>query len=241
MARAKSISRRGRQAGFTLIEAVVSLMLLAVMSVMSYQAVEVILGTNERSRGQLEDESQLHRAWQVISRDIMHLRPRVFADGLGGTERAYLTDPSDFGVRFSRGGGPMVRSNPTGISRIEYRLNSDNQLERLSWPITASSLTSEGTRLILLSNVDEVEIEQLSRDNNFSPDWPPLNQRHHVLSLPKMIRITIIQENGSETSRLLPGLAFDPNPNTGAIGPSGPEGGSGSASGADPRSRGDEK
>ncbi|MDC1210844.1 type II secretion system minor pseudopilin GspJ [Porticoccaceae bacterium] len=241
MARAKSISRRGRQTGFTLIEALVSLMLLAVMSVMSYQAVEVILGTNERSRGQLEDESQLHRAWQVISRDIMHLRPRVFADGLGGTERAYLTDPSDFGVRFSRGGGPMVRSNPTGISRIEYRLNSDNQLERLSWPITASSLTSEGTRLILLSNVDEVEIEQLSRDNNFSPDWPPLNQRHHVLSLPKMIRITIIQEDDSETSRLLPGLAFDPNLNTGSIGPSGSGGGSGSAAGADPRGRGDEK
>ncbi len=234
--RANTLSRRDRQAGFTLIEAVVSLMLLAVMSVMSYQAVEVILGANERSRGQLEDESQLHRAWQVMSRDIMHLRPRVFADGLGGTERAYLTDPSDFGVRFSRGGGPMVRSNPTGISRIEYRLNSDNQLERLSWPITASSLTNEGNRLILVNDVDEVKIEQLSRDNNFSPDWPPLNQRHHVLSLPKMIRISIKLENGSETSRLLPGLNFDPNPATGSLGSgSGSGPGSGSAAGSDPR------
>ena len=79
---------RARQTGFTLIEAVVSLMLLSVMSVMSYQAVEVILGANDRSRGQLEDESQLHRAWQVISRDIMHLRPRAFADGLGAVEPA---------------------------------------------------------------------------------------------------------------------------------------------------------
>ena len=216
--KAMPVSRRDRQSGFTLIEAVVSLMLLAVMSVMSYQAVEVILGANERSRGQLEDESQLHRAWQVISRDIMHLRPRVFADGLEGTERAYLTDPSDFGVRFSRGGGPMVRSNPTGISRIEYRLNKDNQLERRSWPITASSLTSEGNRLILVNAVDDVEIEQLSRDNIFSPDWPPLNQNHHALSLPKMIRITIKLENGSETSRLLPGLNFDPNLRTGSTG-----------------------
>ena len=78
--RANTLSRRDRQAGFTLIEAVVSLMLLAVMSVMSYQAVEVILGANERSRGQLEDESQLHRAWQVMSRDIMHLRSRGLGD-----------------------------------------------------------------------------------------------------------------------------------------------------------------
>ena len=193
-------------------------MLLAVMSVMSYQAVEVILGANDRSRGQLEDESQLHRAWQVISRDIMHLRPRTFADGLGGVERAYLTDPSDFGLRFSRGGGPMVRSNPTGISRIEYRINSENQLERLSWPITASALNTEGNRVILANNVDDVEVEQFSRGNIFSPDWPPTNERHHVLSLPRMIRITIILEDGSETTRLLPGLDFDPNPTTGLTG-----------------------
>jgi type II secretion system protein J len=230
VARSRSLrSRRGPQAGFTLIEAVVSLMLLAVMSVMSYQAVEVILGANERSRGELENESQLHRAWQVISRDIMHLRPRTFADGLGGVERAYLTDPSEFGLRFSRGGGPMVRSNPTGLSRIEYRINKDNQLERLSWPVTASGLNAEGNRVILANEVDEVEVEQFSRGNIFVPDWPPLNERHHLLSLPRMIRITIKLENGSETVRLLPGLDFDPYPSTGSIGSGS---GSGSAAGA---------
>lgn len=199
-----------RQAGFTLIEAVISLMLLAIMSVMSYQAVEVILGSNERSRGDLADEAQLHRAWQIISRDLMHLRPRGFADGLGGRERAYLTDPSDFGVRFSRGGGPMVRSNPSGVSRIEYRINQEHQLERLSWPITASALTGESNRVVLVENVDTVKIEQLSRENMFSPDWPPINEAHDPLSLPKMIRITITLASGAETSRLLPGLDFDP-------------------------------
>jgi general secretion pathway protein J len=229
-ARSRSLrSGRRPQAGFTLIEAVVSLMLLAVMSVMSYQAVEVILGANERSRGELENESQLHRAWQVISRDIMHLRPRTFADGLGGVERAYLTDPSEFGLRFSRGGGPMVRSNPTGLSRIEYRINKDNQLERLSWPVTASGLNAEGNRVILANEVDEVEVEQFSRGNIFVPDWPPINERHHLLSLPRMIRITIKLENGSETVRLLPGLDFDPHSTTGLIGSGS---GSGSTAGA---------
>jgi general secretion pathway protein J len=229
-ARSRSLrSGRRPQAGFTLIEAVVSLMLLAVMSVMSYQAVEVILGANERSRGELENESQLHRAWQVISRDIMHLRPRTFADGLGGVERAYLTDPSEFGLRFSRGGGPMVRSNPTGLSRIEYRINKDNQLERLSWPVTASGLNTEGNRVILANKVDEVEVEQFSRGNIFVPDWPPINERHHLLSLPRMIRITIKLENGSETVRLLPGLDFDPHSTTGLIGSGS---GSGSTAGA---------
>jgi general secretion pathway protein J len=52
-----------RQRGFTLIETVVSLLLLAVISVLSYQAVEVVLGTNERSRGDLVEETELQRAW----------------------------------------------------------------------------------------------------------------------------------------------------------------------------------
>ena len=198
------------QSGFTLVEAVVSLMLLAVMSVMSYQAVEVILGANERSHGSLSNEAQLHRAWQIINRDLFHLRPRTFADGLGSKEPAYITDPDQFGVRFSRGGGPLTGSNPTGVTRIEYTLNSEDQLVRRSWPITATSLNDDGNQLILLNNVGIVEIEQLSRGRVFLSDWPPLNETHSPLSLPRMIRITIVMLDGAETTRLIPGLAFDP-------------------------------
>ena len=170
-----------RQSGFTLVEAVVSLLLLAVMSVMSYQAVEVILDANERSRGTLSNEAELHRAWQIINRDLLHLRPRVFADGLGSREPAYVTNPDQFGVRFGRGGGPMIRSNPSGVSRIEYRLNKDNQLERRSWPVTTTSLNNDGNLLVLLNNVADVEIEQLSRGGIFVPDWPPTNETHSPL------------------------------------------------------------
>jgi general secretion pathway protein J len=205
-----SKSTVARQSGFTLVEAVVSLLLLAVMSVMSYQAVDVILGANQRSLSNLSDEAQLHRAWQIINRDLFHLRPRTFADGLGSKEPAYLTNPDQFGLRFSRGGGPLTGYNPTGVTRIEYSLNSNDQLERRSWPITATSLNNDGNRMILLNNVENVEIEQLSRGGVFVPSWPPLNETHSQLSLPRMIRITIVMLNGSETTRLIPGLAFDP-------------------------------
>ena len=225
--RSKTVTH-SNQSGFTLVEAVVSLLLLAVMSVMSYQAVEVILGANERSRTNLSDEAQLHRAWQIINRDLFHLRPRMFADGLGSKEPAYVTNPDQFGVRFSRGGGPLTGSNPTGVTRIEYSLNQKDQLERRSWPITATSLNNDGNRLILMNNVDTVEIEQLSRGRLFVPDWPPLNETHSPLSLPRMIRITIISLDGSETTRLMPGLAFDPKAGRNSSGS-----GSGSGSGSD--------
>ena len=114
--------RVSRQRGFTLIEAVVSVFLLAVLSLMSYQALDLIMGANERSRGDLASEARLQQAWQIINRDLMHLRKRTFNDGLGATEAPYITN-SEFGVRFSRSGGPMLRTNPSGVRRVEYRID----------------------------------------------------------------------------------------------------------------------
>ena len=197
---------RRHQSGFTLIETVVAMLLLALMSVLSYQAVEAVLGTNERSRQGLAEEARLQRAWQIIGRDIMHLRARPFVDALGMREPAYVTDKSEFGVRFSRGGGPMVKSNPSGLRRVEYIINREQQLQRKSWAITQSPRLSEGSTLILMDNVDEVVFEHLSKDFFYGPDWPPINETHSLRSLPKMIRVTITIDGLGESSRLFPGV-----------------------------------
>ena len=198
-----------RESGFTLIEAIVSLALLAVISVMSYQAVEVVTKVNERSRSGVASEAQLQRAWQIIGRDLMHIRPRRFHDGLGDIEGAYLTNPSDFGVRFSRGGGPMLRTNPSGMRRVNYTINEDDQLIRTSWAITESPRQSDGTTLILLDKVQDVEFNHLDGNGNYSVDWHPLNSRQTDKALPRMISVTIITENEVETSRLFPGVVSD--------------------------------
>ena len=192
-----------QQRGFTLIEAVISLFLIAVISVMSYQALSLIIQVNERSRTDLADEAQLHRAWQIINRDLLHLRKRSFKDGLGATEKPYITDNSQFGVRFSRGGGPMLRTNPSGIRRVEYSLNNEQQLVRRSWAITESPRYSDGAMQILVNKVAKVEFEHLDKNSNFGPTWPPLSGASG--DLPRMIRVTISLENGTETSRLFLG------------------------------------
>lgn len=200
-------NRADQQRGFTLIEALIAVSILAVISLMSYQALELIMGANERSRTDLADEAQLQRAWQIINRDLFHLRKRGFKDGLGGIEPAYITNNSEFGVRFSRGGGPMVGTNPSGIRRVEYRLNDDQQLVRQSWGITESPRFSDGVVQVLLDHVFEVNFEHLDESNNYLASWPPVGGRSTSLRLPKMIRVTISLEDGTQSTRLFLGVS----------------------------------
>src|SRR5690606_20881566 len=121
--------------GFTLIETVIAMLLLAIMSIMGYQAVEVVLGANQRSQAGLADEMALQRAWQIIGNDLIHMRARPFADGLGGIEPAYQTGLASMDLlRMTRGGGASLRASPSGLSRITYSVSAEGELLRSAGP-----------------------------------------------------------------------------------------------------------
>jgi general secretion pathway protein J len=194
------------QSGFTLIETLIALALLAIISLMSYQAIEVLIGADERSRAKQTGQAEMDRAWKIIQRDLMHIRNRPFRDGLGGIEAPYMTARSDFGVRFSRGNGPMIATNPSGVRRVSYDLDDNQQLVRQSWGITESMRYSDGVSMVLLKDVDKILFEHSDGRSAFVPDWPPLKRRKSD-PLPKIIRVTITLNNGAETSRLFLGVS----------------------------------
>jgi general secretion pathway protein J len=194
--------------GFTLLETIVSLFLMAVMSVMAYQAIETVLGANQRSQESLEDEQQLQLTWQIISNDFLHLRARQYADGFGGIEAAYQTSNSDILLSFTRGGGAILESNPTGLTRVQYSLDEDGRLVRTVWPVFLSMRDSEGQQRVLLNKVSAVDFNNLTILGYYSLDWPPIDVdfENNLLSLPLMIEISILLEDGTISSRLLPGV-----------------------------------
>lgn len=195
--------------GFTLIEVVVSLLLLAVMSIMAWQAVDVVLRVNERSRDSLAATVQLQRAWQQIGSDIFHLRARPFADGFGIVEGAYVTGSSAVRVlSLSRGGGAPIAANPTGLTRVNY-VHEGSELVRQSWPIHVSPQTVEPQQQVLLQAVQAIRFEQLNLQNDFVPAWPPFNEEHALTSLPRLVRVTITLDDGSSTHKVFVGIDGD--------------------------------
>jgi len=196
---------RASQGGFTLIETLVSLSLLAIISLMSYQAIEVVIGADERSRNDQSSGMQIQRAWQIIHRDLLHLRNRPFKDGLDGEQLPYETNSGQFGIRFTRGGGPMVATNPSGIRRISYSLSSEGEFVRQSWGITESLRYSDGVSLVMLEDVAEVLFEHLDNYNSYTTDWPPPKWQNYG-PLPRMVKVTIRLKNNIESSRLFLGV-----------------------------------
>ena len=194
--------------GFTLLETIVSLFLLTVMSVMAYQAIESVLGANQRSQESLADEQQLQLAWQIISNDFLHLRARQYADGFGGVEAAYQTSSNDILLSFTRGGGDLLESNPTGLTRIQYSLDDEGRLVRTVWPVYVSIRDSDGQKRVLLDEVRNVDFNNLTQLGYYSLNWPPIDVdfADNLLSLPLMVEVSILLKDGTLSSRLLPGV-----------------------------------
>ena len=195
-----------RQDGFTLLEVVVSLLLLAVMSLMAWQSVDVVLRMNERSRGDLGNELALQATWEQIGHDLFHLRPRIYHDGLGGIEAAYQTGQGDVRLSFTRGGAAVAEANPVGLSRVEYVLTPEGELQRRSWPVVSARRTTEVAAFTLLEEVASLQFEQLDAGYFFDANWPPLNEERALDSLPVLIRVSLELRDGLTSTRLFPGL-----------------------------------
>jgi general secretion pathway protein J len=194
-----------RISGFTLIEMLVALTVFSILSVLAYRALDAVLALDERSSNTLAANSAKHRAMAILLQDFLHIRPRVVRDERNDYQRAYEIS-EEYAVRFTRGGLPMLPSMPSGMQRIAFSVNDDKELLRWVWPQLDSTSDLEPKPQVLLMGVEEFMAEQLDNDNIFVNAWPPVNEEIELDGLPKMIRLTIEFEDGSQLERLIPGV-----------------------------------
>ena len=117
-------AERPREAGFTLIEVVISLALFALISVAGLALVDSIVRVEERTAGRIERLGQLHRAMYVLSRDLEQSSAGSLeesADGVRFERKPRGLDETGRAISYSlRGGGlfRIVGVEPAGTSQL---------------------------------------------------------------------------------------------------------------------------
>ncbi|MFA5549890.1 MAG: type II secretion system minor pseudopilin GspJ [Porticoccaceae bacterium] len=202
--------------GFSLVEMLVALMIMAIVSVLAWAAFDGVLAMESRSKEQFLAENRLQLAVAVIQNDLVHLRQRPARDAIGGQGGAYLAPWREFALVFTRGGAAAHRAPGGSLERIGYRVE-EGRLIRSHWQVVDEGPATERADQVLATGIDRLTVAQLDGNGDFTPFWPPANERLPPTAVPPLMRVSLLTLAGEEQVVLIPG----PDNATFAVGPSG--------------------
>lgn len=137
-----------REAGFTLIELMISMGLFALIAVAGLALVDGIINVQDRTDGRLDRLAAIQRSLFLVESDLEQVAPGVIAGG-GAEIRFTRTAPgmggmpvelryAGAGASLVRSGGPIAQQVLEGVGAVRWRFFDGGWIDR--WP------TSESTR-----------------------------------------------------------------------------------------------
>lgn len=215
-----------RYKGFTLIELMVSVALLAIISVMTFSAIQSAFNTYEKLAVQSRAQSLFVAAMNIINDDMANLVARPVRTTQATSLEAFHLEglEGEYIVEFTRGGifvyqfeeeqlKVMGLASPqTDLARVAYQF-VDRTLYRYEWTTLDAQerIVEAASQQVLFENVEDVQIIAYSRDQDGELQeeyqWPPAEGRNKELLLPVAISILVHLENRGEFVFFLPGLS----------------------------------
>jgi general secretion pathway protein J len=200
-------ARRSREAGFTLIEMLVAMAIVAIIGVMALAGLSEVINQQTIARERAQRWQAIQLAMRVIVQDLSQLQPRATREELGESyQPSLLADPNaQFALEFSRGGW----ANPGGFTRgtvlrVAYDWEED-KLVRFHWPVMDRTLSTPPVRTELLDGVDNVEVRFLDSGGEWHLDWPPLGMGgpQRLVARPRAVEFAIELEDFGRVWRLV--------------------------------------
>lgn len=183
--------------GFTLIEVLVALALLALIAVLAWQATAALVDGEVRLSDEAKRWRALDQAFSRLEADLRQAQPRPVRTASGiepAMAGGYDTDAGSTLV-FSRA-GPEFDNDPAAAGqRIGYRVRNA-VLEVIYWP-TLDRLRDEPVAHALIGGVAGFRVDHLAASGRWVEQWP----RTGDAELPRAVRVVLTLASGETIER----------------------------------------
>ncbi|HQR81285.1 MAG TPA: type II secretion system protein GspJ [Thiotrichales bacterium] len=174
------------QHGFTLIELMVALLVLAVLGVVLASGMNQVTRWYHQLSDEMTASSQLLKAQALLMSDLLQLAPRSISD-VQGTPLPACLSYADGGFECTRFDN---REGGSGLMRIGYVVDKEG-LWRLRWPSLDRAGIAEPLRQQVLTEVTAMTVEWLDATGQPFTQWPPAGA-NTLTQLPSSINVVLL-------------------------------------------------
>lgn len=176
--------------GFTLIEVLVSIVILSIIAVVSTNFLQSSVDAREESSNKLQDLKEFNIASSIVRRDMRQILNVPIRDFFGNNLKGnFVADRASNSLIFTT----LVNSSfsTSKVRRVEYLLIDDSLIRRQYFADNPYSY-EEFFETNLLDDINDIEFSYLNNSKWYS-EWPIdiLTKR----KIPNLIRITFTKNN----------------------------------------------
>jgi general secretion pathway protein J len=195
-----------RQRGFTLVELLVAMAILAMIAALGYRGLNAILDAEVRVQEQTRRWNDVGQFLEHFGQDLAFAIARPVRDAGGGVRPALVLFGSPGELREQPEGqlaltrlGHREAGNKQGdLQRVGYRLRNGT-LEYLVWASADAAPGASASVSPVLEHVAALQFRALDRNGTWSALWPAgLSD-----SLPRAVEARIRLESGEQVTRLV--------------------------------------
>jgi general secretion pathway protein J len=189
-----------RQSGFTLVEVMIALAILALVAALGYRALASLTDAETQLTAEAKRWRELDAFFARLEADMRAALPRDVRYG-GGVEPAWLGLVDDAGnaeLRLARSGPEAAAEPGSAGQRIGYRVRGGT-LEVLYWPRLDQPGSVSPHAYALAGGVRRFRLAHLDARGNWQERWPLPGES----PVPRGVRVVVTLGEGEEIERWL--------------------------------------